>query len=115
MELSPKSRNEKTLLGEARRIIASRKLRTSFFPLEMFGEPAWDILLSLYCVGSAETQSQQFLAAGSGVPTSTTIRWLKYLESEGLIARTFDHDSASNHVQLTEKACRALELYLQQE
>ena len=38
----------RTLRGVAERLISERRRRDEYFPAELFGEPAWDLLLALY-------------------------------------------------------------------
>src|SRR5437868_12556323 len=93
-----RAENEKSLLMTARDLVAARKLRASIFPFEIFGEPAWDILLALYVASDSLHGTATPVEAFSGVPLTTTIRWLKYLEAEGLVTRR------GYEVQLTDKA-----------
>ena len=69
----------------------ARSLRNEFFDAEMFGEPAWDILLDLY---DAELSQQRLpissIGLSSGLAPTTTIRWLSTLEGKGLVRREPD-------------------------
>ena len=98
----------------AQAILADRKRRLAIFNGGMFGEPAWDILLTLFVVdhdGPRLTIGRLIQLTG-GAPT-TALRWLEYLEDQGLIAR-YKHptDARASIAQLTDKARQALVAYL---
>ena len=72
----------------ARLMLKGRRERDKMFP-HLFGEPAWDILLSLAALPS----HRPHLAASSvsfeaGVPQTTTLRYLAMLEAAGLVKRS---------------------------
>ncbi len=76
----------------ARRFYRSRRMRSRIFGDEqLFGEPAWDLLLDLF-VAQAEGKHLSVTAAciGAAVPTSTALRWLLILEERGLVRREND-------------------------
>ena len=106
--------NGETLRQAAQKILAVRKLRSSYLPREILGEPAWEILLRLYTARDEADHSAQQLEANSGAPASTTRRWLRYLEQEGLITRGAGDHRARDQVELTEKARHALDVVLQE-
>lgn len=106
--------NGETLRQAAQKILAVRKLRSSFLPREMFGEPAWEILLRLYSARDAAGHSAQQLEANLEAPASTTRRWLRYLEHEGFITRGVGDHRARDEVELTQKARHALDVVLQE-
>jgi|SRR5579872_1194477 len=107
--------NEENLLKAARSIVEMQKLRRRYFPAAMFGEPAWDILLAVYLASAKSDRTIDRLANSSGAPISTAIRWLRYLEAEGLVMLDASvHDPAQKQVYLTDKANRSLRLFLGQ-
>lgn len=72
----------------ARAIYQSRKRRLEHFGPSLFNEHAWDMLLVLYIYGGKGGDiSVSRLAEFSEVPLTTSIRWLDYLESQGLVSR----------------------------
>jgi hypothetical protein len=73
--------------GAAAEIIARRRARHAHFGAhEIFGEPAWDILLDLYVRQSGGEQiSVKSACVNAGVPANTALRWLHALELEGLL------------------------------
>ena len=97
-------------------ILRSRRRREKLFGEELFGEPAWDILLELY----AAEQTQQKLSVSSvcyvsAVPPTTALRWIQRLEDEGWLERRDDpFDGRRSWIQLTAKASADLRSYLAQ-
>jgi DNA-binding MarR family transcriptional regulator len=66
----------------------ARLERDRVFNEELFGEPAWDILLVLYCLPPrGEVLTVTSLSLAANVPSTTGIRWQRTLEAEGLIKR----------------------------
>lgn len=65
-----------------------RARRTDFLPAEMFGEPAWDALLMLYIrpQGTLDPTTLE-VAAATGVPITTALRWIESLQNMELIER----------------------------
>lgn len=70
---------------EARKLYDRRRAREDFFGSAMFGEPAWDILLSAYVT---ESVSAAKLTGELGLPMSVVSRWVQVLESDGLVRST---------------------------
>jgi DNA-binding MarR family transcriptional regulator len=99
-------------LAEA--ILEDRRRRAELFNPAMFGEPAWELLLTLFVMdrdGPRLTIGR--LAQAAGAKLTTALRWLDYLEDQKLIRRE-EHpgDARTSFVQLTDKARQALRLYL---
>ena len=102
------------LIRVAGRIYDARRLRDRILDHELFGEPAWDMLLALYCLpkrGLLMTVSG--LCHSSGVPATTALRWQKTLCLHGLIERgPGGVDRRRQILQLTERGREMLEGYL---
>lgn len=98
----------------ARVTYAKRRKRNAIFgDLELFGEPAWDILLDLY-IAHAEDKPVSVSSAciGSASPPTTGLRWLGILTEQGLVERRHDpRDQRRVLVQLTERALEAMNDY----
>lgn len=83
--------------------------------LDIFGEPAWDILLDLFI---AHERRQPICLSdaslGAGVPLSTAQRWVKQLLDRGLLVR---HSDGRDHrrvlVSLSEHAVKLMRSYLE--
>jgi DNA-binding MarR family transcriptional regulator len=92
-------------------LLSLRRKRERVFPRAMFGEPAWEILLLLYALGSRQTIGR--LAELACASKSTTIRWIDYLEGQQLITRQpHPTDKRAVYAELTDKARKAVQLYL---
>ncbi len=91
-----------------------RAMRRSFVSDELFSEPGWNILLDLYVNRvSGVLVSVTSACVASDVPPTTALRWLKHLESIGLVfMRDSRSDARRRWVQLTEIACDRIERYL---
>lgn len=96
-----------------RGILRARLERKSFFPQELFTDPAWDMLLDLYAAELGQVRvSVTSLCIASNAPTSTALRWISSLESEGLIERRPDPlDGRRFFMSLTRDALERFERY----
>ena len=97
----------------ARRLYEERQRRSLHFGSQMFGEPAWEILLILYLEDGGERQSQARLVELSGASRSTGQRWVDHLVRKDL-ARREEHptDKRRNFISLSDKGRDLLNLYL---
>lgn len=95
-------------------IFHSRRARAKHFGnRNIFGEPAWDILLDLY-IHQAEGEQISIKSAsiGSCAPATTALRWLKTLEEEALVVSVEDpNDQRRRFVQLTAEGYEVLTRY----
>ena len=90
--------------------LRSRRLRERLLPKEIFGEPAWDILLDLYAAHlEGKTVSISSACIASAVPTTTALRWLSKLAECGLVERSLDSSDARRaHVRITDDGLQAV-------
>jgi DNA-binding MarR family transcriptional regulator len=101
------------LREKARQILALRRKRNKRFSSAMFSEPAWEMLLALYASDGAGRLTVSGLALQSGSSKATALRWIDYLEQQGLIARdAHPTDQRVAFAKLTEQGKEALEGYL---
>ncbi|WP_371815547.1 MarR family transcriptional regulator [Erythrobacter sp. JK5] len=101
-------------LAIARRTYAVRRQRAAIFgSSELFGEPAWDILLDLFIAqAEGKTVSVSSACIGSAAPPTTGLRWLGVLADQGLVLREQDADDQRRVlVRLTERGIAAMEQY----
>ena len=98
----------------AREAYATRRRRSRIFQnSELFGEPAWDILLDLY-IAHVEKKSVSVSSAciGSAAPPTTGLRWLGVLADQQLVMREHDpEDQRRVLVRLTERGLIAMDEY----
>lgn len=90
----------------AKSLYALRRRRDSAVRVKgLFGEPAWDILLDLYIARLSRAELQvSSVCIEAGVPSTTILRWIARLESEGLVYRAADKvDARRRYVRLTDK------------
>jgi hypothetical protein len=102
-------------LGElARCIYRSRRSRDRILPNELFGEPAWDLMLDLFaseCEGRRISVTSACIAAS--VPPTTGLRWISVLITFGLVARDEDPaDRRRAYIDLTPRGRSAMVEYL---
>lgn len=109
-------RNPQNYLALARKTYALRRKRAAIFGnLDLFGEPAWDILLDLF-IAHAEGKPVSVSSAciGSAAPATTGLRWLGVLADEGLIVRENDaEDNRRVLVRLTQTGRAAMERFFE--
>ena len=101
------------LLKRARTILENRRKRDAIFGAQMFSEPAWEILLTLYADQPGRRHTQSTVIDASGTSKTTALRWIDYLLDQDLVRRE-DHptDKRQKFVSLSGKGRELLELYL---
>lgn len=106
--------SERRYLALARQAYGLRRKRAAIFGNpELFGEPAWDILLDLY-IAHAEGKPVSVSSAciGSAAPPTTGLRWLGVLADAGLVIR--ENDAGDNRrvlVRLSPAGITAMERF----
>lgn len=113
-----RSANEPTdaarALSNARRTLRRRQLRRQLVGSdELFGEPAWDMLIDLFIhAGEARPVSTSSLCIASGQPMSTALRLLQRLCDAQLVTRTADReDGRRNFIRLAPNISHRLTAY----
>ncbi len=104
-------------LALARKAYALRRKRDSLFGNpDLFGEPAWDILLDLFIAqGEGKRVSVSSACIGSAAPPTTGLRWLGVLAEQGLVVRENDPDDHRRVlVRLTPAGTAAMERFFEQ-
>jgi Winged helix DNA-binding domain len=96
-----------------RRIIRQRQLRARFFDGDLFGDPAWDMLLDLTAARAEHNRvSVTSLCIASGVPPTTALRWIGQLVEAGLFQRVEDEtDRRRAFITLSDKAADGIARY----
>ncbi|MGB6230821.1 MAG: MarR family transcriptional regulator, partial [Litorimonas sp.] len=108
-------RNAFLLAQKASKLLALIKRREEFIPAELFGEPAWSMLLELFCqfAGGAQVSSKS-LCIASGSPQTTALRAIDRLEQAGLVERsTSPNDGRVTLVSLTKEGVIAVGRFLE--
>ena len=98
----------------ARNLHRERSRRANFLPAELFGEPAWDILLDLaYAAKASELRSIKSACLSSQVPEATALRYIEQLVGFGLVERIDDKtDRRRKFLRLTGLGERKMQDYL---
>jgi hypothetical protein len=77
------------LVQLAEKLYKARRIRERFFPVYLFVEPTWDLLLDLYV---AHHRSRIVITSGAciaaGVPLTTGLRWIEKLDAAGVVERS---------------------------
>lgn len=108
------ARRSRLALALARELYAGRRRRGRYFNIDLFGEPTWDILLDLYVAAREDRRVPTTSACiGAHVPPTTALRWLRILETRGVVEREEDgRDGRRTFVRLTARGMAALESFL---
>ena len=109
-------RPSRNAIAMARRTYALRRKRAAIFGnAEIFGEPAWDIMLDLFVAeGEGKSVSVSSACIGSAAPATTGLRWLGVLAEEGLIVRENDpEDHRRVMVRLSPTGRAAMERFFE--
>jgi hypothetical protein len=96
-----------------RSVIRARRLRARYFPEDLFGDPAWDMLLDLLQAEISQLRVPvSSVCIAAAVPATTALRWLKTMVQQGLFVRRADpHDGRRVFVELASEASQALRRY----
>lgn len=99
----------------ARRIYQERRIRSEHFAdNEVFGEPAWDILLYLFQGHSRGRGVKiQDVSWEAGLPATSALRWFELLESKGLVFAYRDEEHLDQiYLRLSRKGLLEMASYL---
>lgn len=96
-----------------RAVIRARRLRSRYFPEDLFADPAWDMLLDLLQAEIAQLRVPvSSLCIAAAVPATTALRWLKTMTQEGIFVRRSDpHDGRRVFVELAPETSQSLRRY----
>lgn len=92
-----------------------RRGREKYLTAELLGEPAWDMLLAIYCdqLSGKKTSITSACIAGN-VPTSTGLRYISSLvDKRMLVRKQCEADARRSYVLLTEEALLVINRMLQ--
>ncbi|MCJ2181760.1 MarR family winged helix-turn-helix transcriptional regulator [Novosphingobium sp. 1949] len=119
VEASPEDQRAQAGKGElpdaafVRKILRQRQLRARFFEGDLFGDPAWDMLLDLTAARKeGKRVSVTSLCIASGVPPTTALRWIGQMVEAGLFVRVCDDsDRRRAFIDLSEGSVEAMARY----
>jgi hypothetical protein len=96
-----------------RQVIANRQARARFFDAELFGDPAWDMLLDLTAAhGEGVQVSVTSLCIAAAVPATTALRWLTQMSESGIFVRVPDPaDRRRAFIALSDRSLTAMAGY----
>lgn len=102
------------LVAVAQELLATRRARRKFFPLDLFHEPAWEMLVALFIVYETDhSMNVKQLVGCSDAPATTSQRWIDHLYKSGLVNRVTDtEDRRRIDISLSERGCDAMTKYL---
>lgn len=103
-----------TPLELARRYLHQRGLRRDVFGVDVFREPAWDIILDLYCARLSNKEvSIMDASIAAGVPSTTGFRYVRRLLASKLVTRRRDiKDRRRSWLRLSDEAATQIEAWL---
>lgn len=83
-------------LARAKLHYKSRRKRDLIFgSKDLFGEPAWDMIVDLFIASEEGIRvSVSSLCIASAGPMTTALRWISILENDGIIFRVADENDA---------------------
>jgi hypothetical protein len=96
-----------------RSVIRARRLRSRYFPEDLFADPAWDMLLDLLQAEISQLRVPvSSLCIAAAVPATTALRWLKAMVQQGIFVRRADpHDGRRVFVELAPETSASLRRY----
>lgn len=110
-----RSLRELKALEVAERLAAERRARGQWIKGSFFSDPAWELLLDLFCELERHGQcSLRRILVGSFLQARTAERWVVLLEDEGLVELYPSERSSSCQLRLTAKGYGSMCCYLAQ-
>jgi DNA-binding MarR family transcriptional regulator len=103
---APDAEGRFALVEKARAVYKTRRRRDAEFSgVDIFADPAWDMLLTLFIDGElGHDVSVSSACYAAHVPATTALRWVDRLAQRGLISRSADpFDGRRHHLNLTLK------------
>lgn len=92
---------ERELQVTARALLRARSRRSELLGVELFRDPAWDILLDLYANGGEAGMMVSSLCHAASVPPTTALRYVhKLIEVGNLICEDHPQDQRRTMVRL---------------
>ncbi|WP_285712884.1 MarR family winged helix-turn-helix transcriptional regulator [Erythrobacter oryzae] len=94
-------------------VMRSRQRRSSFLEGDLLFDPAWAMLLDIYCATlRGKRLAVTAVLIGSGVPDTTALRYLKVLEERGHVVRVPDEtDRRRSFVKIAQPTFEGMTAY----
>jgi DNA-binding MarR family transcriptional regulator len=91
-----------------------RRLREKYFKSNLFADPAWDILLDLAIARKTQKKiSVSSLCIAASVPTTTALRKIKEMLSDGLIYKKPDkNDKRRTYIEISDQTYERMLSYI---
>lgn len=101
------------MLEAVRRSIRARRERARYFNPELFADPVWDMLLSLFAAELEQVRvSVTSLCSAAEVPATTALRWIATMTDANLLRRRPDPcDGRRVFIEMTPEASAAMRSY----
>ena len=102
--------DDKRLTQIATLLYRARRKRAEFLPIDLLGEPAWDLILDLFSHHhSGKNISITSATIASAVSPTTGLRWISLLEGRKWIERFDDpSDKRRSFIRLTDNGYNAI-------
>jgi DNA-binding MarR family transcriptional regulator len=102
------------LVNVAREMLEQARRRGQFLPDAVFQDPQWLMTLDLFIAGEeARKVSVSSLCCASGVPPTTALRHIRYLQEQGIFEReSHPSDRRISLIRLTEASRSQVARYL---
>ncbi len=99
------------ILAVTETVVGFRQRRREFFDADLFGEPAWDILLDLFVAAlRGEERLVKQLCIAAQLPSTTALRYISRLEDGGIVRRIADKvDRRRIYIALTRRGFDAMQ------
>jgi hypothetical protein len=108
------SQRRQSLVSVAREMVEHARRRTQFLPDAVFQDPQWMMALDLFIASEEGREvSVSSLCCASGVPSTTALRHIRYLQEQGIFERiSHPNDKRISLVRLAEASRSQLARYL---
>ena len=103
-DIDPAPIDQSEAVRRAEELYMARRRRDRVFQaFDLFGEPAWDMMLDLFVMQARNRQvSVSSSCIAAAVPSTTALRYLKKLEENGLITIANDpYDRRKRYLKLS--------------
>lgn len=108
------SQRRHSLVNVAREMVEHARRRSQFLPDAVFQDPQWMMALDLFIASEEGREvSVSSLCCASGVPPTTALRHIRYLQEQGIFERiSHPNDKRISLVRLAEASRSQLARYL---